>query len=133
MDYKGVDNRGADSERIGALVCAREAGLPHPNQSVYRKNVSSANAIVAIQEVINRLLKKGSKIYMCLYHLQKAFDSVPLEEAIRHWHQIGSVAHIAQLVLRLSMGHHVSPSFVLGRGMQHGCFHPCFYCQWTPS
>ena len=53
-----------------------EAGLPHPNQSAYRKRVSCADAIFASQEVISRYLKEGSRMYMCLYDLQKAFDSV---------------------------------------------------------
>ena len=49
------------------------AGLPHINQSSYRRGVSGADAT---QEVISRYLKGGSKVYMCLYDRQKAFDSV---------------------------------------------------------
>ena len=53
-----------------------EAGFPHPNQSAYRSKVSCADAIFATQEVVNRYLQEGSQVYMCLYDLQKAFDSV---------------------------------------------------------
>ena len=53
-----------------------EAGLPHVNQSAYRKAVSCADAIFATQEIIARYLRGGSRVYMCLYDLQKAFDSV---------------------------------------------------------
>ena len=43
----------------------RDAGIPHPNQSAYRKNVSCADAIFATQEVINRYLKVV--VYICVY------------------------------------------------------------------
>ena len=55
-----------------------EAGLPHMhvNQSAYRKAVSCADAIFVTQETIARYLRGGSRVHMCLYDLQKAFDSV---------------------------------------------------------
>ena len=43
-----------------------DAGVPHPNQSAYRKSVSCADAIFATQEVLNRYLLEGGKVYMCL-------------------------------------------------------------------
>ena len=55
-----------------------EADLPHVNQTAYRRSVSCANAIFTTQEVIAKYLNSGSKVYMCLYDLQKAFDSVEL-------------------------------------------------------
>ena len=39
-----------------------DAGLPHVNQSAYRRGVSCADAIFATQEVISRYLKAGSKV-----------------------------------------------------------------------
>ena len=53
-----------------------EAGLLHINQSAYRKAVSFDDAIFATQEVVAQYLRGGSCVYMCLYVLQKAFDSV---------------------------------------------------------
>ena len=53
-----------------------EAGIPHVNQSAYRKCVSCADAIFATQEVIIRYLQGGNNVFMCLYDLQKAFDSL---------------------------------------------------------
>ena len=55
-----------------------EADLPHVNQTAYRRSVSCTNAIFTTQEVIAKYLNSGSKVYMCLYDLQKAFDSVEL-------------------------------------------------------
>ena len=54
----------------------KDASIPHPNQPAYRKNVSCADAIFATQEVINRYLQEGSHIYVFIYDLQKAFDSI---------------------------------------------------------
>ena len=52
------------------------AGLLHPNQSAYRKGVSCADAIFATQESINHYMQEGGEVYLCLYDLQKAFDSI---------------------------------------------------------
>ena len=53
-----------------------EADLPYVNQTAYRRSVSCANAIFTTQEVIVKYLNSGSKVYMCIYNLLKAFDSV---------------------------------------------------------
>ena len=53
-----------------------EAGLPHINQTAYRRAVSCADAIFVTQELIAKYLKGGSRVFMCLYDMQKAFDSV---------------------------------------------------------
>ena len=52
-----------------------EAGLPHVKQSAYRKAGSCSDAIFVTQEAIAMYLRGGSPVYMCLYDLQKAFDS----------------------------------------------------------
>ena len=53
-----------------------EADIPHPNQSAYRKKVLCADAIFATQEIIARYMGNGSRVFMCLYDLQKSFDSI---------------------------------------------------------
>ena len=80
--YRGITLNLVISKVLESLILGRleppfmEAGLPHPNQSAYRKRVSCADAIFATQEVISRYRKEESRMYMCLYDLQKAFDSV---------------------------------------------------------
>ena len=79
---RGITLHSVISKVLESLILDRleplfmEAGVPHPNQTAYRKGVSCADAIFATQEGINRYLQEGSKVYMCLYDLQKAFDSV---------------------------------------------------------
>ena len=53
-----------------------EANIPHLNQSAYCKKVSCADAIFATQETIARYVRQGSHVFMCLYDLEKAFDTV---------------------------------------------------------
>ena len=80
--YRGVTLTSMVAKVLEFLVLERlqmiflEANLPHINQTAYRKSVSCADAIFATQEVIARYMRGGSRVYMCLYDLQKAFDSV---------------------------------------------------------
>ena len=80
--YRGITLTSMVSKVLESLVLERlesvfvAAGLPHVNQSAYRRAVSCADAIFATQEMIARYLGGGSCVYMSLYDLQKAFDSV---------------------------------------------------------
>jgi len=46
------------------------------NQTAYQRSVSCADTTFTTQEVIASYLTSGSMVYMCLYDLQKAFDSL---------------------------------------------------------
>ena len=54
----------------------KEAGIPHVNQTAFRKAASFEDAISATQEAIAKYLKRGNNVFMCMNDLQKAFDSV---------------------------------------------------------
>ena len=60
---------------IGLDIILQEAGVPHVNQTAYRRHVGYADAIFATQETIAKHVQEGSTVYMCLNDLQKAFDS----------------------------------------------------------
>ena len=72
------------SELLQALVPNRleplfsDVGLLHPNQSAYRKGGSCTDAVFATQEMINRYMQEDCNVFMCLYDLQKAPDSVEI-------------------------------------------------------
>ena len=53
-----------------------EAVLPHINQSAYIKSVSRDDAIFAMQKVTAKYVHGGSSVFMCLYDIEKALDSV---------------------------------------------------------
>ena len=132
--YRGITLNSVLSKVLETLILNRleplfmEAGIPHPNQSAYRKGVSCADAIFATQEVINRYLQEGSKVYMCLYDLQKAFDSVEFPVLLKRLFDVG-VNSKTWRILRswytdcrssVRLGQHVSHSFTLGRGVRQG-------------
>ena len=105
-----------------------DAGVPHPNQSAYRKSVSCADAIFATQEVLNRYLLEGGKVHMCLYDLEKAFDSVEFPVVLRRLFNVG-VNSKTWRILRswytdgqssVHLGQHLSSPFPLGRGVRQG-------------
>ena len=81
-NYRGITITPVVSKVIESLLLTRiqlvfaDADVPHCNQSAYRRNVSCADAIFATQETISRYISDGSNVFMCLYDLQKAFDSV---------------------------------------------------------
>ena len=66
-----------------------EAGLSHVNQSAYWKRVSCADAIFATQEVIARCLQGGDNVFMCLYDLQKVFDSLEYAVLLNKLFEVG--------------------------------------------
>ena len=53
-----------------------ETGLPHINPSAYRRAVWCEDEVFATQVFVAKYLREGSRVYMCLYDLQNAFDSV---------------------------------------------------------
>ena len=65
-----------------------ESGIPHINQSAYRKRVGCADAIFVTQEAIARYVRDGSTVHMCLYDLQKAFDNIEFPVLLHHLHSV---------------------------------------------
>ena len=93
--YRGVTLTSVVAKVLEFLLLDRlqlvfmEAGLPHMNQSAYRKAVSCADAIFATQEIVARYLRGGSRVYMCLHDLQKAFDSVEYPVLLEELYNVG--------------------------------------------
>ena len=93
--YRGITLTSMVAKVLEFLVLERlqvvfdEADLPHIIQTAYRKSVSCADAIFATQEVIARYLRGGSRVYMCLYDLQKAFDSIEYPILLKRLYEAG--------------------------------------------
>ena len=132
--YRGITINSVISKVLETLILNRleplfmDAGVPHPNQSAYRKSVSCADAIFATQEVLNRYLLEGGKVYMCLYDLEKALDSVEFPIVLRKLFNVG-VNSKTRSILRswytdgqssVRLGQHLSSPFPLARGVQQG-------------
>ena len=95
QSYRGISLNSVISkilERL-ILVCLEPVysggGIPHPNQSAYRKGVSCTDAIFATQETLIHFLQEKCSVYMCLYDLQKAFDSVEVPVLLQRLFDVG--------------------------------------------
>ena len=65
------------------------AGLSHVNQLAYQRGISCAEVISATQETIARYMHGGNKVYMCLYDLEKAIDSIECPILLHRLYGIG--------------------------------------------
>ena len=66
-----------------------ERGIPHLNQTACRKRVSCMEATFSTLEVLSQHSQQNEKMYMCLYDLQKAFDSVQYPILFKRLYEAG--------------------------------------------
>ena len=105
-----------------------EVGLPHTNQSAYRCAVSCEDAIFATQEVVAKYLRGGSHVYMCLYDLQKAFDSVEYPILLERLFHAGINGRMWRLLknwyvggsCQVKLDGRLSDGFLIERGVKQG-------------
>ena len=113
-------------ERLQVVLL--EAGIPHINQSAYKKGVSCADVIFATQEAIARYFRDGSKVYMCLFDLQKAFDSIEYPILFSHLYKLGINGKLWRILrswytgteCRVRVDGHCGESFRVERGVRQG-------------
>ena len=80
--YRGISVTSVISKLLETLILLRlelhlqELGIPHSNQTGYRRYTSCADAIFSTAELMSHYLEQRENIYLCCYDLQKAFDSV---------------------------------------------------------
>ena len=99
-NYRGVTVTSVFAKVLESLLLPRlqchlaNRGIPHTNQTAYRKGVSCAEAIFSTLEVLSTYSKKNEKMHMCFYDLQTAFDSIqyPIEAGVdgRVWRLLRS-------------------------------------------
>ena len=125
-------------ERLESIFL--EAGLPHINQSAYRKGVSCGDAVFATQEVIAKYLRGGSRVYMCLYDLQKAFDSVEYPVLLEKLFDAGVNGKMLRLLknwyetcsCQMKLDGRLSDSFSVERGVKQGSvYYPLHFFFWS--
>ena len=110
------------------VMVFQEADIPHVNQTAYIKRVSCADAVFATQEVIARYLNSGDRVFMCLYDLQKAFDSVEYPVLLDRLYEIGVNGKMWRLVknwyeggsCKVKLDGDMSESYTIERGVKQG-------------
>ena len=81
-NYRGVTVTSVFAKVLESLLLPRlqchlaNRGIPHTNQTAYRKGVSCAEAIFSTLDVLSTYSNKNEKMHICFYDLQKAFDSI---------------------------------------------------------
>ena len=93
--YRGITLTSVLAKVLESLILTRlqchfsEKGIPHLNQTAYRKGVSCAEAIFSTLEVLSIYSQRCEKVYMCFYDLQKAFDSVHYSVLLKRLYEAG--------------------------------------------
>ena len=132
--YRGISVTPVITKLLELLILARlephleELGVPHPNQSGYRKHTSCADAIFSTAELISHYLNQRENIYLCCYDLQKAFDSVEYGVLLCRLYDMGINAKLWRVIRKWYRGPQcqvqldgtLSPSFSLQRGVRQG-------------
>ena len=93
--YRGITPTPVLAKVLESLMLNRlrdvllEKGIPHLNQTGYRRKVSCAEAIFATMEAVSQFAQQGERMYMCFYDLQKAFDSVQYPVLLKCLYEVG--------------------------------------------
>lgn len=106
-NYKGITVASVLANVLELLILKRhntvllEAGVPRVNQTAYRRPVGCTDAIFATQETIAKHVREGSAVHMCLYDLQKAFDSVEFPVLLDQLFSIGVNGKTRRIIKRV--------------------------------
>ena len=110
------------------LPVLKEHGFPHPSQTAYLKDRSCIDGVFVTNEVLTKLLTSGDSPYLCLYDLEKAFDSIEYDVLLHHLYAAGINGKAWRLIrswytnptsaVRFSGS--VSTPFVITRGVKQG-------------
>ena len=105
-----------------------EVGVPDFAQTAYQKGISCADAIFATQEALLTHVRDGGKQFLCLYDIEKAFDSVELPILLKQLFSIGINGKLWRLLkhwystssAKVKVNGHISSSFDICRGVRQG-------------
>ena len=132
--YRGITFSSIMAKSLEIVILKRmspfldEIGFPDVNQTAYQKGVSCTDAIFSTQEVLLNYIRQGEKPFLCLYDIEKAFDSVEFPILLQHIFSIGINGkswHIikAWYLTPTSCVKHensLSAPFPVGRGVKQG-------------
>ena len=115
------------------LACLRthlsERGITSSQSDcLYRKKVSCAEAIFSTLEVISRYSQLNEKMYMCLYDIRRAFDSVQYPVLLKRLYEAGVNRKVWRLIYTwnnqpksmVRVNGHLTPAFTLEQGVLQG-------------
>ena len=148
--YRGITLTSVLSKCLEKIVLQRmeiplkEAGFPHSSQTAYQRSVSCADAIFSTQEALLKFVREGDDAYICLYDLEKAFDSIEFPILLSHLFKRGINGKCWRLIRSwytnpestVKHAGTLSQPFSVHRGVRQGSIfslHCCSLLLWTPS
>ena len=132
--YRGITLSSVISKLFEIILLRRlspileEVGVPDFAQTAYQKGISCADAIFATQEALLTHVCDGGKPFLCLYDIEKAFDSVELPILLKQLFSIGINGKLWRLLkhwystssAKVKVNGHISSSFDICRGVRQG-------------
>ena len=132
--YRGITLSSVLSKVLEIILLQRlsspleEQGFPDQLQTAYQKGVSCMDAIFATQETLTNHLRDGCQPYLCLFDIEKAFDSVELPILLQHLFYIGINGKLWRLIKnwytnstsRVRVNNQLSEPFTVERGVKQG-------------
>ena len=132
--YRGITLSSALAKLFEIVLLQRlspvleDLGIPDSLQTAYQKGISCMDAIYATQEVLMTHLQDGGHPYLCLFDIEKAFDSVEFPILLRHLYDIGVNGKCWRLIKnwymhstsRVRVCNQLSGHFNVERGVKQG-------------
>ena len=113
-------------QRLSPLL--EEQGFPDQLQTAYQKEISCMDAIFATQEALTHHLKEGGQPYLCLFDIEKAFDSIEIPILLQHLFDLGVKGKFWRLIKKwytnssccVRIRGQLSEPFTVNRGVKQG-------------
>ena len=132
--YRGITLSSVISKLLEIILLRRlsplleEAGVPDFAQTAYQKGLSCADAIFATQETLLTHVRNGGKPFLCLYDIEKAFDSIEIPILLKQLYSISINGKLWRLLkhwystssARVKVNGCVSSCFNISRGVKQG-------------
>ena len=132
--YRGITISSVLSKLLESIILKRldcvlnELNIPHCLQTAYRKGLSCSDAVFATQEALLTCLRDGGHPYLCLFDLEKAFDSVEFCTLLERLFMIGVNGKCWRIMLSwyssafstVRVGSTLCDPFPIARGVKQG-------------
>ena len=132
--YRGITLSSVLSKVLEIILLQRlsshleDQGFPDQLQTAYQKGISCMDAIFATQETLTNQLRDGGQPYLCLFDIEKAFDSVELPILLQHLFNTGINGKFWRLIKnwytgstsRVRVNNEISEPFIVARGVKQG-------------
>ena len=105
-----------------------DQGFPDQLQTAYQRGISCMDVIFATQETLMNHLRDGGQPYLCLFDIEKAFDSVGLPILLQNLYDIGVNGKLWKIIKswytdstsRVRVNNQLSELFTVERGVKQG-------------